>query len=113
MDKSGDKSLYFSSYCRKDTLALGKFSLNLTNVPTSTGTTESFPRALYGLLERLVTKAHYLPMSLQCLNTQRMIPKKDYQENRLISGCLQLSPQTHLVLDETVMTEGNPKILAI
>jgi hypothetical protein len=88
-------------------LALGKLSLNLTNVPVGTAIlTESFPRGLFGLLECLVTKAHYLPMSLENLNTLRMIPKKDYQENRLIAGCLQLSSQTHLVLDETAMTEG-------
>jgi hypothetical protein len=81
--------------------------LNLTNVPVDNAVlTESFPRALFSLLERIVTKAHYLPMSLENLNTLRMIPKKDYQENRLIAGCLQLSSQTHLVLDETAMAEG-------
>ncbi|KAK4003105.1 hypothetical protein OUZ56_004887 [Daphnia magna] len=94
-------------YSRKDTLALGKLSLNLTNIPVdSVVFQESYPRVLFSLLERLVTKAHYLPMSLENLNTLRMIPKKDYQENRLIAGCLQLSSQTHLVLDETLMTEG-------
>jgi len=45
-------------------------------------------------------------MSLNAMNTLCLIPKKDYQENRLISGCLQLSASTHLVLDETAMTEG-------
>ncbi|EFX76920.1 hypothetical protein DAPPUDRAFT_305993 [Daphnia pulex] len=94
-------------YNRKDSLALGKLSLNLTNVPIDNAVLqESFPRFLFSLLERLVTKAHFLPMSLENLNTLRMIPKKDYQENRLIAGCLQLSSQTHLVLDETAMTEG-------
>lgn len=87
-------------------MALGKLSLNLTNVPLNAVASESFPRSLYGILERLVTKSHFIPMSLENLNTMRMIPKKDYQENRLIAGCLQLSPQTHLMLDETAMTEG-------
>ena len=96
----------FIRYIRKDTLALGKISLNLTSIPLSSDVAENYPRTLYCLLERLVTKAHYLPMSLENLNTLRMIPKKDYQENRLIAGCLQLSPQTHLVLDETAMSEG-------
>lgn len=45
-------------------------------------------------------------MSLQNMNTLRLIPKKDYEQNRLLAGRLQLSPNTHLVLDETVMTEG-------
>lgn len=93
-------------YTRKDALALGKLSLNLSNV-SQTGTPQlSYTRSLYSLLECLVTKAHFLPMSLNAMNTLRLIPKKDYQENRLISGCLQLSASTHLVLDETAMTEG-------
>ena len=83
-------------------MALGKLSLNLTNI-----TTEGFNQSLYNLLQTLVTKAHYLPMSLQNMNTLPLIPKKDYVENRLVSGRLQLSAHTHLVLDETAMTEGN------
>jgi len=94
------------SYTRKDALALGKLSLNLSHLPAPSAQGESYTRSFYNILELLVTKAHYLPMSLQNMNTIHFIPKKDYQENRLISGCLQLSPNTHLVLDETVMTEG-------
>ena len=45
-------------------------------------------------------------MSLQNMNTLALIPKKDYAANRLVSGRLQLSPHTHLVLDETAMSEG-------
>lgn len=45
-------------------------------------------------------------MSLQNMNTMRLIPKKDYEQNRLLAGRLQLSASTHLILDETAMTEG-------
>jgi len=34
------------------------------------------------------------------------VPKKDYESNRLESGFLQLSPHTNLILDETVMENG-------
>ena len=34
------------------------------------------------------------------------VPKKDYEANRLETGLLQLSPNTHLILDETVMQNG-------
>lgn len=34
------------------------------------------------------------------------VPKKDYHANRLVSGLLQLSAQTHLILDETSMENG-------
>ena len=97
---------YFIRYTRKDALALGKLCLNLSNFNQVGTPQESYTRSLYGLIERLATKAHFLPMSLNNMNTLRLIPKKDYQENRLISGQLQLSSHTHLVIDETAMTEG-------
>ena len=87
-------------------MALGKLCLNLSNFNQVGTPQESYTRSLYDLIERLATKAHFLPMSLNNMNTLRLIPKKDYQENRLISGQLQLSSHTHLVIDETAMTEG-------
>ena len=92
-------------YARKDALALGKLSLNLSHVPTPPNT-ESFNQSMYKLLESLVTKVYYLPMSLQNMNTWALIPKKDYLANRLVSGRLQLSAHTHLIIDETAMSEG-------
>lgn len=50
--------------------------------------------------------SHYLPMTLENMNTLQFIPKKDYQTNKLVSGILQLAPHTHLVLDETAMKAG-------
>lgn len=35
-----------------------------------------------------------------------MFCTQDYQSNRLISGLLQLSQHTHLILDETALTAG-------
>ena len=90
---------------------MGKLSLNLTDVPASNPSPipgrQTYTEMIYKLLELLVTKAHYLPLSLRNMNTLRLVPKKDYNENRLISGRLQLSTHTHLVLDETAMSEGN------
>ncbi|XP_070539996.1 mini-chromosome maintenance complex-binding protein-like [Ptychodera flava] len=94
--------LVSSVYTRRDVLALGKFSLNLTNSPASS----AFPQQLYKLLEELLAKCHFLQLSLENMNTLKFIPRKDYTANRLCSGLLQLSERTHLVVDETALQPG-------
>ncbi|KAK2167645.1 hypothetical protein NP493_1267g00011 [Ridgeia piscesae] len=94
--------LIASIYSRQDVVAVGKFSLNLLGFPTPS----NFPQQLYSLLESLVTKSFYLPMTLDNMNKLRFSPKKDYNANRLSSGLLQLSENTHLVLDETALQPG-------
>ena len=44
--------------------------------------------------------------SIENLNTMHMIPRKDIQSNRLVTGALQLASGTELVLDETALLEG-------
>ncbi|ENN73511.1 hypothetical protein YQE_09762, partial [Dendroctonus ponderosae] len=90
-------------YSRRD-IPLGKFSLNIFNLPKL----ESIDvvTEIYKFLERLVPASHYLPLTLENMNTLSFTPKKDYDCNRLTSGILQLSKNTHLVLDETKLQEG-------
>lgn len=45
-------------------------------------------------------------MSLQNMNQIRLVPKKDYVANRLVSGALQLAKNTSLYLDETQLEQG-------
>lgn len=45
-------------------------------------------------------------MSLQNMNQMRLVPKKDYVANRLVSGALQLARNTSLYLDETQLEQG-------
>ncbi|XP_069689031.1 mini-chromosome maintenance complex-binding protein isoform X2 [Periplaneta americana] len=87
---------------RSELLALGQFSLNLSGMLT----TDGYSRHLYAVLEQLLTKSHFLPLTLDNLNKGTFIPRKDYEQNRLLSGLLQLSAQTHLVLDETCLQQG-------
>ena len=89
-------------YMRKDGLSLGKLSLNIFGLPNS----NNFAKRLSTLLQLIMSKSHYLPMTIDNLNTLSFVPKKDYASNRLVSGLLQLSNGTHLVLDETAMTDG-------
>ena len=43
---------------------------------------------------------------MDTFNKGSFVPRKDYHENRLVSGLLQLSAGTHLILDETTMADG-------
>ncbi|XP_078668117.1 mini-chromosome maintenance complex-binding protein-like [Branchiostoma floridae x Branchiostoma belcheri] len=94
--------LISSVYGRRDVVALGKFSLNISGCPRET----SYPQLLYRLLQDLTTKSHFLPLTLANMNSLRITPKKDYTANRLLSGVLQLSERTLLVLDETQLEPG-------
>ncbi|XP_069823845.1 mini-chromosome maintenance complex-binding protein [Dendropsophus ebraccatus] len=89
-------------YARRDVLPLGKFCLNLSGCPRH----GDFTRHLYGVLQRIVSLSHYLPMTIENMNTTRFIPCKDYSANRLVSGVLQLPSHTLLVVDETVLEQG-------
>ncbi|KAG5886571.1 hypothetical protein JTB14_011283 [Gonioctena quinquepunctata] len=91
-------------YARRNFLPLGKFSLNISNIPGLDNL--DFVGELYKFIEKLVHKSFYLPMTLENLNDLSFIPKKDYESNSLISGILQLSGNTHVVLDETKLSPG-------
>ncbi|XP_075875232.1 mini-chromosome maintenance complex-binding protein [Nelusetta ayraudi] len=89
-------------YSRRDVLPLGKFTLNISGCPA----VGPFTQRLYQNLQQLVPSSHYLAMSLQNMNQVRLVPKKDYSANRLVSGALQLARNTSLFLDETRLEQG-------
>lgn len=89
-------------YTRRDVLPLGKFTLNLSGCPT----VASYTECLYQIIQQLVPASHYLGMTLQNMNQMRLVPKKDYVANRLVSGALQLAKNTFLFLDETQLEQG-------
>ncbi|XP_071769320.1 mini-chromosome maintenance complex-binding protein [Centroberyx gerrardi] len=89
-------------YARRDVLPLGKFTLNLSGCPT----VASYTERLYQIIQQLVPCSYHLSMSLQNMNRLRLVPKKDYVANRLVSGALQLARNTSLFLDETQLEQG-------
>ncbi|KAH8263240.1 hypothetical protein KR044_006435 [Drosophila immigrans] len=91
-------------YSRSEMQSIGKFALNLCNLPKDC--LQAYTKRLYEVLELLLPASHYLPMSLDTMNTAAFAPKKDYETNKLVSGLLQLAPHTHLMLDETHMQQG-------
>ncbi|XP_050351974.1 mini-chromosome maintenance complex-binding protein [Nymphalis io] len=92
-------------YLRQDTITLGQFCLNISNLPTQKY--PNYGQQLYNIIKQFVTKSYYLPLTVENMNTIALLPKKDYDCNRLTSGILQLSKHTHLVLDETKMEQGH------
>lgn len=58
------------------------------------------------LLNSLLPAVHTFSLSVAQLNNTPMIPKKDYNQNRIIAGMLQLASGTELLVDETNMDEG-------
>ncbi|XP_037708457.1 mini-chromosome maintenance complex-binding protein [Drosophila subpulchrella] len=95
--------LISSVYSRSEMQSIGKFALNLCNLPKDC---QAYSTSLYDILKLLLPASHYLPMTLETLNTVSFAPKKDYETNKLVSGVLQLAPHTHLVLDETRLQQG-------
>ncbi|KAG6460337.1 mini-chromosome maintenance complex-binding protein [Manduca sexta] len=91
-------------YLRQETMNLGQFCLNLSNLPIQKY--PDYAKQLYDIIKQFVTKSYYLPLTINNMNTLALLPKKDYDCNRLTSGVLQLSKDTHLILDETKMEQG-------
>lgn len=94
--------LVSSVYTRCGIMAVGKFTLNLCGCPME----PSFTKRLTDTLMKILPKSVNLPMTLNNMNTLNFVPKKDYKANRLISGFLQLSDSTQLILDETALEAG-------
>ncbi|XP_062927995.1 mini-chromosome maintenance complex-binding protein [Mobula hypostoma] len=96
--------LHFIStvYSRRDILPLGKFTVNLSGCPRGNG----YTKYLHKTIQQLVPSSYCLPMTLHNMNTLRFIPHKDYTANRLVTGVLQLASNTSLMLDETLLEQG-------
>ncbi|GJJ73673.1 hypothetical protein EMPS_06031 [Entomortierella parvispora] len=86
-------------YARAGGKALGQFSLNLKQTELDT----TLCQTLEKIMSNILPKVHAIPMTLQTLNTEAFYPRKDDQ---LLSGFLQVTRGTTLVLDETALEEG-------
>jgi hypothetical protein len=65
--------LVSSVYVRNDLHCLGQFSLNLSHIPTSV--LPEYTKQLYEIIELLMPASHYLPMTLENMNTLQFVPK--------------------------------------
>ncbi|KAK4277729.1 hypothetical protein QN277_015681 [Acacia crassicarpa] len=91
-------------HARADPLAVGKLSLNLTCF--SKETMSAFGNLLIPAVKNLLPFTHYIPLTVEYLNTTALAPRKDYDTNRLVTGVLQLAEGTHIIVDETKLEAG-------
>ena len=83
---------------REPALAIGAFSLNIMRMKNY--------KYLQQVLELLLPRVAYIPLSIEHLNGRRFVPQKNYEMNRLVTGPLQLLEHTYIVCDETKMNAG-------
>lgn len=91
-------------YHRINASVFGKLSVNLQKCPASSS--DSLIPFLYHELQNLIPNSHFISLSRENLSKSKFVPKKNFDSNKLVSGILQLSPGTHLFIDETAMTQG-------
>ena len=82
-------------------MALGQWSMNLSHWPGGVPVSN-----LFDAVSKLVPLAVHLQMTAGTLSSGQWKPKKDFEANRLVAGCLQLAPGTFLLLDESDMQPG-------
>ncbi|GAM18325.1 hypothetical protein SAMD00019534_015000 [Acytostelium subglobosum LB1] len=90
-------------YLKTAGLILGNFPLNLL-LPENLD--NSLPEEINKLVASLVVRSHMLAVTVDNLNDGDLIPYKDYDKNRIVSGLLQLPKNTHLIVNETCLAEG-------
>ncbi|KAK2982427.1 hypothetical protein RJ640_026270 [Escallonia rubra] len=91
-------------HTRVDTVAVGKFSLNFTCF--SKESMYVFGNRIKLAVKNFLPFTHFLPLTVDYLNTASLAPVKDYETNRLVSGLLQLAEGSHLTIDETQLQSG-------
>lgn len=61
---------------------------------------------LYPIIQNLTCKCHMIPLTLENLASSKYIPHKDYTQEKLITGELQLSSGTHILINEVNLEPG-------
>uniref|UniRef100_A0A1Y1KGV7 Mini-chromosome maintenance complex-binding protein n=1 Tax=Photinus pyralis TaxID=7054 RepID=A0A1Y1KGV7_PHOPY len=91
-------------YTRNDVFPIGKFCLNISQVPPSI--LNGFGKGVNDFIELIVPASKYVPMTIENLNTLSFCTNKDYETDTLKTGILQVARNTHIVLDETKLEAG-------
>lgn len=104
---------------RRDVTVLGKFGLNITNIPhvlkhaplvdEKQKKTKNFADCFFEALKQFISMGHMFKLTIDNLNKSNLIPNKDYNKDKLVSGMLQLPEQFQLVIDETELSSGELK----
>jgi hypothetical protein len=90
-------------YRRTGEVVLGKLTLNITSCPENSAEMRKAVGALYTML---LPKLCLIALTLENLSESTFTPVKNYDNNRLNTGILQLSEGTQIVIDETALQQG-------
>lgn len=96
-------SLVSHIHRRKDVTALGHFTLGITGI---TQNMKFLIAKVYEIITKITTHSHMIDMSIANLNNLRFTPQKDYENNKMIAGTLQLPDGMYVLLNETALGEG-------
>jgi len=88
---------------RKNELAIGQMSVNITGIKPEM---KQLIEKLYSLISRITTHSHFLDLSIANLNNLQFTPQKDHDNNKMIAGTLQLPDGLFLMINETALSEG-------
>ncbi|RWS06415.1 mini-chromosome maintenance complex-binding protein-like protein [Dinothrombium tinctorium] len=94
-------------YNRKDMATVGSLPINFTRASNlNRQKMDFYLHSFNSLLSSIVTHSFFLPLKLDKLNNESFVPRKDYDENKLKSGILQMSKNTLFLIDETYLSPG-------
>lgn len=91
-------------HARVDTVDVGKLSLNLSCF--SKEIVSVFGNQLTTTIKHLLPFSFSILLTVDYLNTASLAPRKDYDNNRLATGVLQLAEGSHIIFDETKLEAG-------
>lgn len=83
-------------------MCLGKLALNICGEELS-----QMVHKINSLISSLVPLTSKFDLTIDNLNKTKLCPKKNHSENRLNAGILQLPNNTHFVINEFTLQEGN------
>lgn len=89
---------------REDGVPVGISCINLYS--TDPDISSEVVKGTERLMKLLQAHTLYTPIDLESLNSYDLVPKKNYDTNRLSRGDLQILNSTGILLDETQMKEG-------
>ena len=94
-------------HARHDPVVLGRHALNLTRCAAGPdGAPSPVATALRDAFAALTPQSRLVGLTLDFLNDGDLVPRKDYDINRMLPGFLQMAEGTAVVVDETALAAG-------
>jgi hypothetical protein len=73
------------------------------------GNQRTFSSIIHEAISTILPASICIPLSLSKLEELQFTPRKDYEQNHLLEGVLQLANGIHVIVDELVLEAGQLK----